>query len=241
MTRRIVVALDEGPASILALRSAARLAAEMSAEILALFVEDEDLFAVAALPGYSVVSYQGGDVAPLDQGALLRGLRARARRLQEEVARVAGGYHVAWQFQVARGRVRDEILSRAQSCEMIAIGASSVRRRAFGRNAGAILEGASCSVIVFHERPRRSARVVVLSRNADARRIAASLSHTAGVLTFEEVEFENPQRTFDQLVRMAPSHVVTDRAALAKLGMAPQALVSALDLEALLVTASGNS
>jgi nucleotide-binding universal stress UspA family protein len=241
MTRRIIVALDEGAASYRALQSAARLAAEMSAEILAVFIEEADLLSAAALPGHSVVSYQGGDVAPLNQEALARALRVRARQLREQVERVAGSYSVAWQFEVARGRVREEILARTQSCEMIAIGASSAHRRGFGRNARAIVEQASCSVIVVHERARPSPRVVILSANSHGQEIAASLARITGARSFEEVAVENTRQAFDQLMRMAPSHVVTDRAALAKLGMSPQALVNALDLEALLVTGAGNA
>ncbi len=214
-----------------ALQSAARLAAEMSAEILAIFIEDADLFSVAALPGHFVVSFQGGDVAPLDEAALYARLRVRERRLREDVARIAGINRVAWKFQIARGRVRDEILARAHSCEMIAIGASSVHHRRLGRNAGAILEQASCSVIVFHERARPSPRVALVSENPYAREIAAESRAHDRCASFRG----SRARKSAKGIRSADAHgaqsmCVTDRAALAKLGMSPQALASALDL-----------
>ncbi len=48
--RRILVALDASGASLAALDAAARLAATLEAELLGLFVEDEDLLRLAGLP-----------------------------------------------------------------------------------------------------------------------------------------------------------------------------------------------
>ncbi|MFZ1991354.1 MAG: universal stress protein [Alphaproteobacteria bacterium] len=241
MTRRIVVALDESPASYQALRSAVRLAAEMSAEILALFIEETDLFSVAAMPYSSIVSFEAGDIAPLDENVLRRSLRLQARRLREDVARIASDYRVSWQFEVARGRVCEEILKYAESSEMLAIGASSrLRQRALGANVGTILREARCSVLVFHGRSPAAARIVVMSEAAAARQIGETLVRMIGALGFEAIEPQSARDAFDRLMRLAPSHVVTDRALLAKIGVAPQELVNVLDLEALILASEGN-
>ena len=241
MTRRIVVALDESPASYHALRSAAWLAAEMSVEILALFIEEADLFAAAAMPSSSVVSYEAGTIAPLDAGSLQRSLQVQARRLRENVARIAADYRVSWQFQVVRGRVCEEVLKQAQSGEMIALGVSSrVRRRGFGTNVGTILSEARSSVFVFHERLPAAARIVVMNGSTAARQIGQTLARMIGAVGFESIEPESAGRAFDRLMRLAPSHVVTDRALLAKIGVAPYELVNVLDLEALILASEAN-
>ena len=241
MTRRIVVALDESPASYRALQSAARLAAEMSAEILALFIEEADLFSVAAMPGSSIVSFEAGNIAPFDESSLLRGLRVQARRLREDVARIAADYRVSWQFEVARGRVCEEILKYAESSEMVAIGASSrLRRRGLGANVGTILREARCSVLVFHERASSAARIVVMNGAPAAKRIGEVLARMTGALGFEVIEPGTAREALDRLMRLAPSHVVTDRAFLAKIGLSPQELVNGLDLEALILASEGN-
>lgn len=239
MTRRIVVALDESPASYRALKSAARLAAEMSAEIFALFIEEADLFSIAAMPGSSIVSFEAGNIAPLDENSLLRGLRVQARRLREDVARIAADYRVSWRFEVARGRVCEEILRYAETSEMIAIGASS-RRRGLGTNVGIILREARCSVLVFHEREPANARIVVIDGAPAAKQIGEAVARVIGTVGFETIEPKTAREAFDRLMRLAPSHVVTDRALLAKIGLSPQELVNALDLEALILAGEGN-
>ena len=241
MTRRIVVALDEGPASYQALRAAVRLAAEMSAEILALFIEETDLFSVAAMPYSSIVSSEAGDIAPLDENVLRRSLRVQARHLREDVARIASGYRVSWQFEVARGRVCEEILKYAESSEMLAIGASSrLRRRGFGANVGTILSETQCSVLVFHERAPAAARIAMMSEAPAARQIGETLARMLGAPGFEAIEAQTARHVFDRLMRLAPSHVVTDRALLAKIGVAPYELVNVLDLEALILASEAN-
>ena len=242
MTRRIIVAIDESPASYQALRASAHLAAELSAEIFALFIEDSDLFAIASVPGGSYVSLGVGNVSPFDEGVLARTLRVQARRLKAEVARIAGNYRVSWQFQVARGRVCEEILKQAQGGEMIAIGAASrLHRRGFGSNVPTILSEAHGSVLVFHERGAGASRIVVMSESPAAGEIGAAFARIAGALGVAAIAPQSSAAAFDQLMRASPSHVITDRAMLAKLGLSPQELVNALDLEALILVGLGNS
>src|SRR5262249_16680742 len=108
-------------------------------------------------------------------------------------------------------------------------------------NAGTILSKARCSVLVFQERAPAAARVVVMSGGAPARQIGEALAHGVGALGFEIIEPATAGLAFDRLMRLMPRHVVTARVLLANIGISPQELVRALELEALIVAGEGNT
>jgi hypothetical protein len=122
---------------------------------------------------------------------------------------------------------------------MIAIGASSSIRRGLGSNVSAILSEASCSVLVFHDRAPAEPRIVIVSEDSSpAVEVGETLARTTGVANYEKIA--PSARAFDQLMRLAPSHVVIDRASLDKLDISPQVLANALRLEALIVAGPRN-
>jgi nucleotide-binding universal stress UspA family protein len=239
VTGRIIVALDESAASDAALRSAVRLAAAQSAELLALFIEDTDLFAAASLSCTSTVTYQGALIEPLDEGILARSLRIRARRLREHVERTAAAYKVPWHFQSIRGRVSDEILRVAASCEMIAVGYSSGApgSRHVGRTASAILAGARCAVLATGARSADVVRIIVLGDQASrAPAIATALARATGAQLVHQVQETDAARMMNALQRLGSGFLVADRKALAKMRVSPQELARKLDLDGLIVT-----
>jgi nucleotide-binding universal stress UspA family protein len=242
MTRRIMIALDASPASRAALESAARLAAELSAEVFGLFIEDAEIISAAGLPGVTIVSYQGTHTEPLDAAGLMSSLRARARILRQDVERIANTYDIQWRFETARGHVSEEILRAAASSEMIALGFTSFHRGgwdAFGATALAIIDKAPCSVLLARRLPLPASRIVVLS--AGSRR-AQEIGRALARMTNAELAIQEPATTvaltFEQLIRLAPGHVVIDRKSLALLGVSARELGRKLRLEGLIVTAS---
>jgi len=149
--RRIVVALDTSADSLAALRTAAQLAAGLSAELHGLFVEDDNLVRLAGLPFACEV---GRAAAPrrLEAAAVERQLRllaAEARRaLEQEAARRS----LAWTFRVARGQVAREVVAAVEEGDLLILGRVSrpiLPGRPSGSTARAAATGATSSVLLL--------------------------------------------------------------------------------------------
>jgi hypothetical protein len=78
-----------------------RLAKEMQAELVGLFIEDIDLLRLAALPFAAEIGIASAQRRVLDPAALERALRAQAARLRQALA-AALEPDIAWSFRVAR-------------------------------------------------------------------------------------------------------------------------------------------
>jgi len=99
---RIVVSLDAVSETRAAVEAAARLAARWNATLHGVFVEDEDLLRLAALPFASQVSL-GAGAEPLTAAQAARQLRAFAEAAQRELAAAADRLELRWSFEVVRG------------------------------------------------------------------------------------------------------------------------------------------
>lgn len=119
---RILVALDNSPASLAAAEAGAQLAAALGAEISGLFVEDDRLLGLGHLAitrEFDPLTATTRDVVREDLERQLRALAARARKF---LARLAEGAGAAWSFRVARGSVRDEIRTHAAEADLVSLG-----------------------------------------------------------------------------------------------------------------------
>ena len=103
--RRVLVAMDGSPYGLAAVEAAVNLAAELHAELSGLFVEDATLWRVAQLSVCREVALPSAIPRPLDAGAMQRLLQAQAERMREVLSAAAERLHVAWSFEIARGRV----------------------------------------------------------------------------------------------------------------------------------------
>jgi nucleotide-binding universal stress UspA family protein len=130
--RRVLVGVDASAASLDALAAAASLAARLGAELAGLFVEDEDLLRLAALPFGDVVRTAGGGRERLDPASTEAALRALAARAREAVERIASARRVSCSFRVARGSVVREVLSAAEAADLVVLGAGGHGRSARG-------------------------------------------------------------------------------------------------------------
>lgn len=100
---RVVVPLDAVSENRTAIDTAARLARRWHARLHGVFVEDEDLLSLAALPFARQVSL-GGNVEALTASQARAQLHAFAEAARREVAAVAERHGVAWSFEI-RARV----------------------------------------------------------------------------------------------------------------------------------------
>jgi hypothetical protein len=116
---RVVVPLDAASENRTAIDTAARLARRWHARLHGVFVEDEDLLRLAALPFARQVSL-GGGVETLTASEARAQLHAFAEAARRELAAVADRYGVAWSFEI-RAHIRElEELCAASSDFLVA-------------------------------------------------------------------------------------------------------------------------
>lgn len=162
--RRILVALDTSAGSRAALRRAAELARRVDAELAGLFVQDENLLQLAALPFARELSASGGARRTLSADAMERELSRQAVLLEEELEAIAASLDIRWSFQIRRGRVAAEILAAFAGHDLVAIGRAGMQPgfRRLGSTARSLLAGAGFPVMLIGPQPARAERVLAI-------------------------------------------------------------------------------
>jgi hypothetical protein len=117
--RRIVVAM--GAPGGIAMTTAVDLARALEAELVGLFVEDAELFDLAALPFAGEVGFPSAARRALDVEALERALRAQAGRLRQELTVRLAGVPTKWTFEVVRGRIAVELAATAGGEDLVVL------------------------------------------------------------------------------------------------------------------------
>lgn len=117
--RRIVVLLDASAPGMEALEVAAARAAELNAELIAVFVEDADLLHLAGLPFAREIGVASATHRAMDAGAMRRSLRALAEEARRSIEAVARRTPLQWSFSVARGALDAELLAAAAEADLI--------------------------------------------------------------------------------------------------------------------------
>jgi len=116
---RVVVPLDAASENRIATDTAARLAQRWHARLHGVFIEDEDLLHLAALPFARQVSL-GGGVEALTASRAQAQLRAFAETARRDLAAVAKRHGVTWSFEIRTGVQELEALCAASSDFLVA-------------------------------------------------------------------------------------------------------------------------
>ncbi len=117
--RRIVVLLDASAPGRAALEAAAARAAELKAELVAVFVEDADLLNVAGLPFAREIGFASAISRTMDAAAMERSLRALAQEARRSVESIAKRKPLQWSFRIAHGMLSEELLSVAAEADLV--------------------------------------------------------------------------------------------------------------------------
>lgn len=189
--RRVVVALDSAAAGGPLLELAAELAAASACELHGLFVEDQDLLRLAALPFAREVQLARAMSRALAPDQILQDLRAQAGLARAAVGRQAARHRIEWSFQVIQGRSEEAVLLAAVAGDIIAmargfgpfaeIGRLSGRARALAARAPGplLLAGASPArgpvMLPYDASPAADALLPVALRLARARGVPLEL------------------------------------------------------------------
>ena len=101
--------------------AAAHIAAAMGLDIEGLFIEDEDLFGLAALP--FVTELQSGTLTarPVDRTRLEHEMRAAASALQRALAAAAQPARASWRFASVRGHIESVVATATAPGDVVAV------------------------------------------------------------------------------------------------------------------------
>ncbi len=107
---RILIGLDSSPGSLRGLAEAAEMAARLDAELVGLFVEDDNLLRLARLPQSIEIGLHSAKSRNLDPEVIGRVFKRMAERAQREVMLAAERVRVRSSFEVVRGSVIGQVL-----------------------------------------------------------------------------------------------------------------------------------
>ncbi|MGV8998296.1 MAG: hypothetical protein ACOH12_15265 [Parvibaculaceae bacterium] len=145
--RRVVVGVDTDRASREALALAARLAAKIDAGLSGVFVEDQNLLSLSALPFVREVS-MSGSIGEIDNAALLRAMQAQAQIAKRVLERVAGEAHISWNFRVAHGSRLRCLVEEAAPSDTLILRGHDTSRHELGRTVRAATHDARADVLL---------------------------------------------------------------------------------------------
>lgn len=156
--RCVLVALDASGHSLAALDVAARLAADVGAELRGVFVEDVELLRAAELPIAQEMSTFTTTTRQMTSLRLERVFRVQAERSREALATAIRTLRIQHTFEVTRGRVPRELLEVAAEADLLVLGqagSSRSSRRKIGTTAQAVLDRAHLPVLLVRPDQRR--------------------------------------------------------------------------------------
>ncbi|MGM0692248.1 MAG: universal stress protein [Pseudomonadota bacterium] len=152
---RVLALLDASRHSLSALAAAVDLAATRHAELVALYVEDQELLGSAAFPFAREIGAVSGQVRRLSRSDLEAGMARQARRVTEALDAAVAGRALRHQLQVRRGRVVSEALSLAGPGDLLVLGKAGLSGHwgvRLGATSRALILEAPCTVIIWDER-----------------------------------------------------------------------------------------
>ncbi|MFI9651259.1 universal stress protein [Guyparkeria halopsychrophila] len=153
----VLLLIDASPTSRSALASAARLARHQHCELVALFIEEQDLHASAGHPFTREISALSGESRPFDREILLIRLAQQRRQIEMLMAsldRQDRQDRLGWRLDVVSGPVIDNIRQAALGAEWVVLGKagwSASRGGRLGSTARQIVETTRSRLLLWQE------------------------------------------------------------------------------------------
>lgn len=120
--KRIVVALDTGSLSRMAIEAAARLAIGLQARLEALFVEDANLRRLAGLPFATEQGTASAQSRRFDLAELERAIGVQAQQVRRLLEAMASKLSAGWSLEIVRGDLIDVVLERGSTADLLVLG-----------------------------------------------------------------------------------------------------------------------
>jgi nucleotide-binding universal stress UspA family protein len=186
---RVLVATDASAHSQAAIDAAVVLARGDDAQLLGLFIEDDNLLRFVALPFAWVTPRYGGGRLPLTASVVLAEMQAQARAAAAALARAATAGAVRWQFRTLRGPWPATLVDAAEDADLVTVGRAGRRHRAqpgIGVVLPALARRSSASTLIVSHGQRAGGPVLILDAGTElspaAERLGAEVAARLGAV-----------------------------------------------------------
>lgn len=151
MTRRVLVALDDGQSGRSLVETAVRLAAKQRAELVGLYIEEQGFLDALSLPFVRTLRDAQRGWEQAQPGELERAFRLRAQTLRGQLQTAAQASGLSWRFTVLRGSPAERISETVTKHDTLVIGAGRPGRRGapLGSTARRLASQAETSLLVL--------------------------------------------------------------------------------------------
>lgn len=126
--KTLLLAIDSCDHGALLLPRAIRLAEAMQATLQIVFIEDQPLLKLAALPFVRELSLYSSERRALDVTAVKNAFLRQCDELRRQIDRQMSTSRLQWTLQTTEGRHSDVVLSHLQSADLIAVSGATVTR-----------------------------------------------------------------------------------------------------------------
>lgn len=167
--RRILIALDASPASQAALELAADLAVRHKAELVGIYVEDENLLRSAGISFTEEVGEFSAISRNVDSQQVEHELKAHARRVEGMLSAIAARTNLRWTFRSVRGLISGELLAAAEGTDLIILGKKGWSEgKHFGSTARELAALSPVQSLILQHRVRPETPVLVIFDGSEA-------------------------------------------------------------------------
>lgn len=174
---RIVIALDTASRVAPVIETGAALGAGLHAMLDALFVEDERLLRLAALPFARELGFPSARLRRIETADVERALRGQVDQVRTQLAAAAAALELPWQLSVQRGDVLRTAFGYASVADILVL----------GRSVAAAMPVAGQSAQTGFPNLRRRAILTLFDGNAAGAKALAAAQALARVATGELV------------------------------------------------------
>lgn len=216
--KRILIALDSSASTPNSLTVAAELASRLRAELRGLFVEDNDLLKLAALPFTTQINLTTGTRQPLETSELESQMASLAAAAQRRLAAVAERDRLIWSFRTVRGQIAREIANAAEDADLVIVeggqhgGPAHAR---IGLPASATVKQVNRSVLILRAGRHFEGPIFVTfdgtAQSGKALRMAAALARNGNLLTVSIPEGADHEGLETEARTLLGSHAETAR------------------------------
>ena len=119
--RRILLALEDAERDAVLIDATTRMASALRAELVAMFVEDENLLRLAALPFAREWSQNAGTPRRLDTEQMESELKQRGERLRALLEQKTAGGDVRWSFKSTRGHSTNTLTAHSGEFDLLVV------------------------------------------------------------------------------------------------------------------------
>lgn len=116
---RVTVVIDASRGSLDTLKTAADIAARVKAHLMALFIEDINLFSLAELPFAREFDRTSGAARPLDRHAVTRASQADAKRIRQLLQVESEHRQITASMKVVRGHYVSAAMAAAEETDVV--------------------------------------------------------------------------------------------------------------------------